>query len=121
MSVKRGREAADYRYMTGVGKNSSNFFAPLRAPWLNFWTKDDVLLKQVQLNNKLSQAVNVYGRNREKFSQIDRNRYNLHKKPSSRNRKFLEEDKPSKIKLTRNVKKDLGGYAPLLTLKTHTQ
>ena len=72
-------------------------------------TKDDTLQKQVQLNNKLSQAVNVYGRNREKFSQIDRNRYNLHKKPSSRNRKFLEEDKPSKIKLTRNVKKDLNG------------
>lgn len=96
MSVKRqGRDpTSDYRYLSGITKNSN-----------------DILLKQVNITNKITNPSQIYGRNREKFSAIDRNRYNLHKKPSSRNRKFLEEDKPSKIKLTRNVKKELNGSA----------
>lgn len=97
MSVKRNSRdvSADYRYQSGITKNSN-----------------DLLLKQIPVSKQaMTNANQMYNRQREKFSQLDKNRYNQHKKPSSRNRKFLEEDKPEKIKLTRNVKKDQNGSA----------
>ena len=67
------------------------------------------------MNTTVSKAQTIYGKKKEtNISTLDKNRYNLHKKPSGKVRKCIDDRQPeprnSKIRLTRNVKKDLNGY-----------